>query len=95
MLDFKCQMIIDEFDERRPLLQKIRELVNSAIQEALTENDVEVTAVEGRIKKRDSLIGKLIRKGHKYHTLDDITDLVGFRVITLYSDDVDRVASYM
>lgn len=95
MLYFKCQMIIDEFDERRPLLQKIRELVNSAIQEALTENDVEVTAVEGRIKKRDSLIGKLIRKGHKYHTLDDITDLVGFRVITLYSDDVDRVASYM
>ena len=95
MLDFKCQMIIDEFDERRPLLQKIRELVNSAIQKALTENDVEVTAVEGRIKKRDSLIGKLIRKGHKYHTLDDITDLVGFRVITLYSDDVDRVASYM
>ena len=62
MLDFKCQMIIDEFDERRPLLQKIRELVNSAIQEALTENDVEVTAVEGRIKKRDSLIGKL-KKG--------------------------------
>ena len=36
MLDFKCQMIIDEFDERRPLLQKIRELVNSAIQKALT-----------------------------------------------------------
>lgn len=67
----------------------------SSIQKALSNNDVEVTAVEGRIKQRDSLIGKLVRKGHKYHSLDDITDIVGFRVITLFSDDVDRVASYM
>lgn len=95
LLDFKCQMMIDEFDEKMPLLEKIHEVVMASIKQALTHNEVEVTAVEGRIKQRSSLIGKLIRKGHKYHTLDDITDLVGFRVITLFSDDVDRVASYM
>lgn len=95
LLDFKCQMMIDEFDEKMPLLEKIHEVVIASIKQALTHNEVEVTAVEGRIKQRSSLIGKLIRKGHKYHTLDDITDLVGFRVITLFSDDVDRVASYM
>lgn len=95
LLDFKCQMIMDEYDEKRPLFEKIHELVMTSIKKALATNDVEVTAVEGRIKERDSLIGKLRRKGHKYHTIDDITDLVGFRVITLFSDDVDRVASYM
>lgn len=95
LLDFKCQMMIDEFDEKMPLLEKIHEVVMASIKQALTHNEVEVTAVEGRIKQKSSLIGKLIRKGHKYHTLDDITDLVGFRVITLFSDDVDRVASYM
>lgn len=95
LLDFKCQMIVDEYDEKMPLFETIKELVMSSIQKALSNNDVEVTAVEGRIKQRDSLIGKLVRKGHKYHSLDDITDIVGFRVITLFSDDVDRVASYM
>lgn len=95
MLDFKCQMIVDEFDEKMPLFEKIKELVMSSIHKALANNGMEVTAVEGRIKQRDSLIGKLVRKGHKYHSLDDITDIVGFRVITLFNDDVDRVASYM
>ncbi len=94
-LDLKCQMIVDEYDERRPLFERIRELAEQMINKALKENHVEVTAVEARIKKRDSLIGKLVRKGHKYHTLDDITDILGTRVITLFSDDVDRVASYM
>lgn len=95
LLDFKCQMIVDEYDEKLPLLEKAKELVMSSIKNALSNNDVEVTAVEGRVKQRDSLIGKLMRKGHKYHRLDDITDIVGIRIITLYSDDVDRVASYI
>ncbi len=94
-LDLKCQMMIDEYDEKLPVFQKVKEIVSSFIHQALGENKVEVTAVEGRIKQRDSLIGKLVRKGHKYHTLDDITDILGMRVITLFNDDVDRVASYM
>ena len=95
MLDFKCQMIVDEYDERLTLYEEIRDFVTSSINNVLKTNDVEVTAVEARVKRRDSLIGKLVRKGHKYHSIDDITDLVGVRVITLFSDDVDRVASYI
>lgn len=95
LLDFKCQMMMDEFDHRTPIFEKMAEIIMSSIKQSLANNEVEVTAVEGRIKQRKSLTGKLVRKGHKYHSLDDITDLVGFRIITLYSDDVDRVASYI
>lgn len=95
MLDFNCQSMVDEYDTKYPLYEKVRGIVITHVKKVLADNGVEVTAVEGRTKQRDSLVGKLIRKGHKYHSLDDITDIVGIRVITLFCDDVDRVASFM
>ncbi len=94
-LDMKCQMIVDDFGETRSLYEKVEKIVDKIISGVLQDNHVAVTAVESRVKKRDSLIGKLARKGSKYETVDDITDLVGFRIITFFSDDVDKVASYM
>lgn len=95
LLDFKCQMMVDEFDEKQSLYKDILNIVIEQAKTTMASNDVEVTAIEGRVKQRGKLIGKLIRKGQKYHSLDDITDLVGIRIITLFCDDVDRVASYM
>jgi ppGpp synthetase/RelA/SpoT-type nucleotidyltranferase len=52
-----------------------------------------VAAIEYRVKAEDSLAGKLELKGGKYKSLADITDIIGLRVITFYTDDVDKVAS--
>lgn len=94
-LDTKCQKMVDEYDSLQDTLTRLRDIVTAQVNKMLSESGVEVTAVEARAKSRDSLIGKLIRKGHKYSSLCDITDLIGMRIVTLYSDDVDRVASYM
>lgn len=94
-LDLKCQLIVDDFDEKQALFLRMRDIVEKAIESCLEDNGVKMTAVEVRIKKRDSLMGKLQRKGFKYNFLEDVTDLLGARVITLYSEDVDRVATYM
>lgn len=94
-LDLHCQMILDEYNEQKPLFDKMCEVILSRIKAIFKEKNLLVTAVEGRVKTEDSLAGKLIRKGQKYDSLADITDNVGVRVITLFNDDVDRVASYM
>lgn len=95
LLDFKNQMIVDEYDEKRQVFNRLLAVALDSAKKAIQGNGIEMTAVEGRVKQRDSLIGKLVRKGHKYHSMDDITDLVGLRIVTLFSDDVDRVASYI
>jgi ppGpp synthetase/RelA/SpoT-type nucleotidyltranferase len=92
-LDMHCEMILDEYRERLPVLNKIREVVHDILQRTLEENDMAVTAIEGRVKTEKSLAGKLELKGSKYRTLDDITDIVGMRIITFFSDEVDKIAA--
>ncbi|MBR2165849.1 MAG: hypothetical protein IJ915_04820 [Paludibacteraceae bacterium] len=92
-LDLHCQFILDEYREVLPTLEQLKEKVLQTLREALDRNGLIVTAVEGRVKTEESLAGKLALKGAKYATLSDITDLVGARIVTFYTDDVDRIAS--
>lgn len=94
-LDLKHQMMVDEYDCKLGVFETIKALVLKTLSKVLKDNSIKVTAIEARIKDKDSLIGKLIRKGQKYQTLQELTDIVGIRIITLYNDDVDKVASYL
>lgn len=92
-LDPHCTMMLEEYREHRESFNKIMEISTGCIRKLLKQNGIFVTAVEGRVKEEKSLAGKLELKGHKYRTLSDITDIVGTRVITFYTDDVDKVAA--
>jgi ppGpp synthetase/RelA/SpoT-type nucleotidyltranferase len=92
-LDIHCEMILEEYREKMPVFQKMRTVVMDLVQRCLTENNIIVAGVDSRIKTEKSLIGKLELKGHKYHTLSDITDILGVRIITFYSDEVDVISA--
>ena len=94
-LDIGCQFIFDEYMDKRPVLERMKRVVLERIRHTIRDKRLQVTAIEARVKTPESLVGKLIRKGHKYQSIADITDLMGARIITLFSDDVDRVAALM
>ncbi len=92
-LDLHCSMILEEYREKLPVFEKIKEIVTGVLSKALSENGIYITALESRIKAEESLAGKLELKGAKYKTLESITDIFGARVITFYTDDVDKIAA--
>ena len=92
-LDLHCELIMDEYREALPVFEAMRKEVLAVLRDALERNGLVVTAVEARVKTEESLAGKLALKGAKYATLSDITDILGARIITFYTDDVDRIAA--
>ena len=92
ILDPHSEALLQEFRQLVPSLEQMAQKVFDLLQRALREQGIYVTAFEYRVKTEQSLTGKLERKGLKYKSIYDITDLVGLRVITFYTDEVDKVA---
>ena len=92
ILDPHGEMLMQQYRELVPTLEQLAKNAYDLLRRALREQGIYVTAFEYRVKTEQSLAGKLERKGAKYKSISDITDLVGLRVITFYTDEVDKVA---
>jgi ppGpp synthetase/RelA/SpoT-type nucleotidyltranferase len=92
-LDPHGERLLRQYRELRPMLQNLSDEAYTMLRKALKDQGIYVTAIEHRVKTEKSLRGKLELKGTKYKSIDDITDLVGLRVITFYTDEVDKVAT--
>ena len=56
-------------------------------------NDVVIPhQITYRVKDKDSLSNKLLRKNNKYSSIREITDLVGIRIVVYFEDDIDKIA---
>ena len=93
MLDMHSEMILNEYREKLPIYEKMKTVVLHLLRTCLDENHVIVSGLEARVKSESSLVGKLELKGYKYHTLENVTDVVGARIITFYSDEVDIISA--
>ena len=93
ILDAHCSSILQEYKDNLPLFREVSEQVYNNLKKTLSDAGLILAAIEYRVKTEDSLAGKLELKGSKYASLKDITDIIGLRVITFYTDDVDKVAS--
>ncbi len=85
------ELILNEYEESLPLLKQFASSMESLVNTLLRSTDINEHSVTCRVKDRLSLIKKIDKKG-KYKQLSDITDVVGVRIISNYSDEVDKIA---
>jgi len=92
-LDLHGTMLLEEYREQLPLYKRLQDVVMQQLNDQIAQSGMELNSIESRIKAEPSLVGKLQKKGQKYQTVSDITDIFGARIITFYNEDVDRIAS--
>ena len=92
-LDLHGEMLLEEYNSQMHLFLLLKDVVVKIFSEQMAQSHIDLNAMEARIKQEDSLAGKLRRKGSKYQSLRDITDILGVRLIAFYNEDVDRIAA--
>ena len=89
-MNLKDRMILDEYRRQRQDFVELGDIASSVLRQRLEHAKIDTLAVEHRVKTEPSLLGKLERKSDKYRFLEDLTDILGIRVICFFGDDVDR-----
>ena len=92
-LDLHGEMLLQEFRERQHLFLRLQDVVMEKLRQLVRQNHIELNSMESRVKGEASLAGKLRRKGSKYQSITDVTDIFGARIIAFYNEDVDRIAA--
>lgn len=92
-MDMINSMILEQYDENLETFKKINEIIQKELVKICNGLSIEYSVIKGRVKERESLSEKLERKGGKYRSIFDLTDIVGTRIVTFYQSEVDKIAS--
>ena len=90
-MNFEEGRIEEKYQDLRPKFnnfgQKIKEILNSKLQE---ESILHFT-IEYRVKSFESFLKKVHIKKYYDNPFEKITDLLGIRIITYFSSDLEKV----
>ena len=90
-MNLKCKLILEDYRKQKEHFVELGDVVHDMLSNIAKELGLTVLAVEHRVKEERSLAGKLERKGDMYSTLEDITDILGCRIICFLSDEIDKI----
>ena len=90
-MNLKGRLILEDYRKQRDAFVKLGDVAHAMLADIAKELGLAVLAVEHRVKEEKSLAGKLERKGDGYNSLEDITDILGCRIICFLSDEIDMI----
>ena len=89
------QKIVNEYRSLRDVYVCLDDVVSTILEESIKSHNLFVFGVSHRVKSVESLDEKLGKKRGKYAGLSDVTDLVGFRVVTFFIDTIDEIMDFL
>lgn len=84
--------ILKEFDNSKNLYSDFTTKCQTLIVDLLKNEGINFHQITQRVKERNKLERKILKKNHKYSVLSEITDIAGIRIITYFEDEVDKIA---
>ncbi|WP_283593156.1 GTP pyrophosphokinase [Paraclostridium bifermentans] len=91
-MEQKKEKIYKQYIKEKDRYDVFGKKMTSLIEDLLKSEKIDYQSISYRTKNDRSFYNKLEKKIDKYSDIADITDIVGIRVITYYSDSVDQVA---
>lgn len=85
------RMIIEEYRKTRDDFVALGDVVTEMLHTLVEDSKIQILGIEHRVKSEKSLAGKLEKQGDRYQALDDLTDILGARIICFFSDEVDII----
>ncbi|MFR1449223.1 MAG: GTP pyrophosphokinase family protein [Beduini sp.] len=86
----KTNTILDEFRQNSELYNNLKDDIEDILNRIIASNKIKISNLAIRIKQEKSLTKKIMYK-NKYQHIEDVTDVVACRIITLFEDDVERL----
>jgi ppGpp synthetase/RelA/SpoT-type nucleotidyltranferase len=100
-LDFEAEKVVfrDFYNDNRPRLEEAKDAFLILVRSLLAHGGLAVAATSGRIKDREECIKKFTRKYRSdleesktpYEIREQITDLIGLRLVCLYEDQIEPI----
>lgn len=87
--------IFVDYKERLDLYQSFSDKVQRLLEHLIREKGISPHSITSRIKDERSLRDKLKRKNFKYENVDQVTDLIGIRIITYFQCEVETIAAIL
>ena len=86
--------ILTEYNKNVQIYKNFKDKIQILLKELLLDK-VNYHHITARVKKNDSLTKKLTYKKNKYSDINEITDIVGCRIISYFEDDVDEIVKIL
>jgi ppGpp synthetase/RelA/SpoT-type nucleotidyltranferase len=86
------ESFINQFVQKQKIYSSLEQLTNGLISTLISNDGLEIHSISSRVKSESSLLGKITKPDKNYKDLNEITDLVGVRITTYFSDHVDLIS---
>lgn len=94
-MNIRDRMIMAEYKKQRPHFIQLGNIVHEILSDIAEDSGILVAGIEHRVKAEKSLAGKLFRNADYYQKLEDLTDILGARMICYFQDEVDVLGKYV